>query len=138
MFDAAQGVSNATNTSFQFQGIEFIHDPALTAAAAGLVGAYAKGFWIAVPDGTIAALPWIPVQNRQGIDTKEQNYGQLFNPIDSSTYAVNTYGERVDGTSLGGYTQDEKLESEISIDLAYVVAPLSVADETPLMAFALV
>jgi hypothetical protein len=138
MFDAAQGVSNATNTSFQFQGVEFIHDPSLTAAAAGLVGAYAKGFWIAVPDGTIGALPWIPIQNRNGVDTKEQNYGQLLNPIDSSFYAVNTYGERVDGTSLGGYTQDEKLETEISIDVAYVVAPLSVSTETPLMAFALV
>jgi hypothetical protein len=138
MFDAAQGVSNATNTSFQFQGVEFIHDPSLTAAAAGLVGAYDMGFWIAVPEGTIAALPWIPTQNRQGIDTKEQSYGQIMNPIDSSTYAVNTYGERVDGTSLGGYTQDEKLETELSIDLAYVVAPLTVVDETPLMAFTLV
>ncbi|GAG30513.1 unnamed protein product, partial [marine sediment metagenome] len=67
-FDAAQGISNSTNTSFQFQNVTFIHDPSLTAAAAGLVSAYAKGYWIAVPEGTIAALPWIPTQNRAGVD----------------------------------------------------------------------
>jgi hypothetical protein len=138
MFDAAQGVSNATNTSFQFQGVEFIHDPSLTAAAAGLVAAYAKGFWIVVPEGTIAALPWIPIQNRNGVETKESSYGQILNPVDSSNYAVHSYQERVDGTGDGGYTQDNKIESEISIDIAYVVAPLTVSTESPLMAFALV
>jgi hypothetical protein len=137
-YDAAQGISNATNTSFQFQGVEFIHDPSLTAAAAGLVSAYDLGYWIVVPDGMIAALPWIPTQNRNGVVNVENSYGQLMNPIDSSSYAVHSYQERIDGTSLGGYTQDTKLESEISIDIAYVVAPLTVATESPLMAFALV
>ncbi len=137
-FDAAQGISNQTNTSFQFQGVEFVHDPTLTAAAAGLTGAYAKGFWIAVPDGTIAALPWIPVQNRNGVETKENSYGQLMNPVDSVNYAMHSYQERVNGTSLGGYTQDVKIESEISLDVAYIVAPLTVSTESPLQAFALI
>ena len=135
---AAQGVSNSTNTSFQFQGVEFIHDPALTAAAAGLVGAYSKGSWIVVPRGTIAALDWIPVQNRQGREFKEASYGSLFNPIDALQYATHSYEERVDGTSLGGYTQDVKVETELSIDIAYQHAPLSAANETPLYMFALV
>lgn len=135
---ASQGISNATNTSFQFQGVEFIHDPSLTAAAAGLVSAYSKGYWIAVPDGMVAALPWIPIQNRQGHMDSEGDYTQIMNPIDMIMYAVHTYRERVDGSSLGGQTQDVKIETEFSVDIAYEHAPLSNAGETPLMAFALV
>lgn len=135
---AAQGTSNATNTSFQFEGVTFVHNPALTAQAAGLVGAYAKGAWIAVPRGTVAALDWIPVQNRIGIEKKEASYGNILNPVDALNYAVFSYEERVDGTSLGGYTQDVKVESQFSIDIAYQHAPLSVANETPLQMFALV
>ena len=137
-FDAAQGAQNATNTSFQFMGVTFIHDPALTAAAAGLVGAYAKGFWIAVPDGTLAGLPWIPLQNRQGITTSVNTYGQIINPVDGLPYAIHTYESRADGTSKGGYTQDVVIETEISLDMAYEVAPLSTATASAQFAFALV
>jgi hypothetical protein len=138
-YQAAQGISNATNTSFQFQGVTFVHDPSLTAAAAGLVSAYAKGFWIAVPVGSIAALPWIPKQNRDGVDFGNiASYGQVINPIDGLAYAMHTYNAGSDGTSIGGYTQDVTIETEMSIDIAYVHAPLSTATESSLMAFALV
>ena len=46
--------------------------------------------------------------------------------------------EGANGSSLGGYTQDVKIETEISLDIAYEHAPLSTASETPLLAFALV
>ena len=65
-------------------------------------------------------------------------YGQILNPIDGLSYAVHTYRERADGSASGGYTQDVKIETELSLDIAYEHAPLSVADETPLLAFALV
>ena len=136
--DANQGTGNSDNLSFQFSGVEFIHDPLLTAAAAGLASAYSKGYWIVVPEGSIAALPWIPRQNREGVDTKENMYGAIQNPIDGLQYAVHSYEERVDGTSVGGYTQDLKEETQISGDIAYVTAPLSTATESSLMAFALV
>lgn len=136
-FDAAQGISNSTNTSFQFQNVTFLHDPSLTAAAAGLASAYAKGYWIAVPVGSIAALPWIPIQNREGLVTKENLYGQIQNPIDGIGYALHTYEERVNGTGLGGQLQDVKVETQIWLDIAYVNAPISVATESSLMAFAL-
>ena len=135
---ANQGTGNSENLSFQFSNVEFIHDPLLTAAAAGLTSAYANGFWVAVPEGSIAALPWIPIQNRQGINTKENMYGAIVNPIDSVQYAVHSYEERVDGTSLGGYTQDLKEETQISVDIAYATAPLSVATESSIMAYAFV
>lgn len=138
-----QGAGNSTNTSFQFDAgrmgsVTIIHDDKLTADAAGLISAYSKGYWIFVPDGTVAALPWIPRENRMGVETKENSYGQILNPIDSLGYAVHTYQERVDGTSTGGYTQDLKIETQISLDIAYEHAPLSAAGETPMQAFALV
>lgn len=140
-YQAFQGAGNSDNTSFQFQGYRFVHDPDLTADAAGLVSAYNKGFWMLVPKGTIAALPWIPKQNREGqgdMMSYVGGYGSIVNPIDGLTYALHGYSDRVDGTSLGGYDQDVKIESEISIDLTYDVAPLSTANETPVQAFALV
>ena len=111
---------------------------AFTEPSAGLVSAYAKGYWIAVPEGTIAALPWIPKQNREGKDTKVNSYGNMLNPVDNVQYAIHSYELRADGTGQGGYTQDVVEETQISLDIAYEVAPLSVATETPLMAFALV
>jgi hypothetical protein len=137
-FQANQGTGNSDNLSFQFGGVEFIHDPELSAQAALLVGAYTDGFWIAVPSGSVAALPWIPLQNREGIDTKENMYGSIQNPIDGMQYAVHSYEERVDGTANGGYTQDLKTETQISVDLAYTTNPLSTATETSLYAFAIV
>jgi hypothetical protein len=62
----------------------------------------------------------------------------ITNPVDALMYAMHVYSDRVDGTADGGYTQDVKTETEISIDIAYEIAPLSVANETPVQAFALV
>jgi hypothetical protein len=139
-FQEAQGSSNDTNTSFQFSpNVRFVHDATLAASAAGLVSAYAKGYWICVPDGTIGALPWIPRQNRMGADHGQvARFGTIMNPIDGLNYALHTYEEGVDGTGTGGYTQDVKIETEISIDISYVHAPSSTATDSSLMAFALV
>ena len=138
-FQAAQGSSNATNTSFQFQGIEFLHDPTLTAAAAGLASVYVAGYWIAVPEGSVAALSWIRVQNRMGVDFGNiAKYGQIMNPVDNVAYALHTYSEGSNGTSDGGYTQDVTIETEISVDIAYETVPLTTSTESSLMAFALV
>ena len=134
-----QGAGNSENLSFNFNGnVKIIHSLGMNAFAAGLSTPVTKGFWIAVVDGTIAALPWIPIQNRQGIVTKENMYGQINNPIDGIDYAIHTYEERVDGVSLGGQLQDLKVETQIWLEIAYETAPLSVATESSLMAFALV
>ncbi len=137
-YQAAQGVSNATNTSFQFQGVSFVHAPELDTLAAGLASPYTKGFWLAVPEGMIGALPWIPKQNRQGIVTSVNMYGSILNPIDGLQYAVHSYETRADGTSVNGRTQDVLTEVQVSIDLAFDKAPLSTANATPIFAFALV
>ena len=135
---ANQGTGNSTNLSFQYSNVTFIKDVDLAAAASGLVAAYSKGYWIVVPDGYVAALPWIPIQNRTGEDMKEAVYSNMFNPIDGIQLGTHTYETRVDGTALGGQLQDVKIETQLFTDLAYEVAPDSTATATPLFAFALV
>lgn len=137
-FQAAQGASNSTNLSFQFNGITFVHSIELGALAFGLVSAYAKGFWIVVPNGTVATLPWIPKQNVIGVSTKENDYSNILNPIDGEMYAVHTYETRADGTSVNGYTQDVITQYQFSQDLAFAKAPLSAAGETTILAFGIV
>jgi hypothetical protein len=138
MYAAAQGASNATNYSFQFMGLTFIHDPSLTAKAAVIDATYVKGFWEVVPQNTVGVLDWIPQQNRKGEETSVNIYSSFLNPIDGLQYALHTYEARADGSATNGYTQDVTTEFEVSIDVALEVAPLSTATETPIFAFALV
>jgi len=65
-------------------------------------------------------------------------YGSILNPVDGLQYAIHSYEQRANGTSVNGYTQDVLTEVEVSLDVALQHAPLSTAGETPLMAFALV
>lgn len=135
---AAQGATNATNQSFQFMNVRFLHDASLTTKAVALDATYVKGFWEVIPKGHIGVLNWIPKQNRQGLETKIQTYGSINNPVDGLQYAFHSYETRADGTSVNGQKQDEVIQSEISIDLFFTHAPSSTANETPIQAFALV
>jgi len=137
--EAAQGAQNATNYSFQFLGVDFVLDISLTAKAASILPAYGtKGFFEVIPQNTIGALTWIPKQNRNGHEDTEGMYSTILNPFDGQQYAVHSYYERFDGSATNGFTQDVKTEVEISLDVALEKAPLSVATETPIYAFALV
>ncbi|MAF43736.1 MAG: hypothetical protein CMI54_06175 [Parcubacteria group bacterium] len=133
-----QGAGNSDNLSFQFGNAKIVHSLGLGSKFAGLVSAYSKGSWIAVVDGTIAALPWIPVQNRIGVVTSENVYGSIKNPIDGLTYATHSYDTRSDQSAVGGQLQDVLTEMEISVDVALDNAPLNTATESTLLAFALV
>jgi len=135
---ANQGAGNSENTSFQFMGTTWIHDPAMYARAVALDATYVEGFAVAIPRGYIAAADWISTQNRQGIETSVNMYGTFSNPVDGLSYGVHTYETRADGTSVNGQTQDVLTETEISIWLSLNHAPSSVTDETPIMAFAIV
>lgn len=138
-FQAAQGASNQTNLSFQFNGVTYIHSVELGALAAGLVSAYSKGFWIVVPDGTVATLPWIPKQNREGVDKAPiATYTNILNPVDNEVYALHYYETAADDSANNGQTQDVVTQYEVSQDLSFVKAPLSTAGETTIMAFAIV
>lgn len=133
---ANQGTGNSENLSFQYSNVNFIKSIDFDADAVAL--GYTNGFWIAVPEGSISVLDWIPVQNRQGVETKENIYGTFINPVDSLSYATHEYQERSDETANNGFAQDVKTEVEVSVDLSFEHTPLSTANETSLLAFGLV
>ena len=137
-YQAAQGISNATNLSFQFGGVKFIHSVELNALAVAVKAGHTKGYWLVVPDGTVATLPWIPKQNRTGVSTTVAQYSNILNPIDGETYALHTYETGADDSANNGYTQDVVTQYEVSQDLAFAKAPLSTAGETPILAFAII
>lgn len=139
-YQANQGTANTANLTFQFGGATFVHSPDMNALAAGLTVPITKGFWIAVPQGTIACLPWIPKQNRGGLLDfgNEGQYSSIMNPVDGLDYAFHTWFEGSDDSATNGYTQDITFHHEVSIDIAFENAPLTTAGESTLQAFALV
>jgi len=137
-YQAAQGTSNNANLSFQFGGVKFVHSVELNALAIAVKAGHTKGYWIVVPDGNVATLPWIPKQNRIGVDTVVGNYSNMINPIDGESYALHTYVTAADDTLNNGYAQDVVTQYEISQDMSFAKAPLTVSTETPIIAFAII
>lgn len=136
-FDANQGSGNDTNLSFQYLGVTFIHSIELDAKATSL--SITKGLWCAVPFGTFGVADWIPLQNRMGVDFGSQGkYSTMIDPNVNLSFAMHSYFTGVDGSATGGYTQDVRIEHEMSIDLAFDNAPLSVANESTIQFFALI
>lgn len=134
-FDAAQGVSNSTNLSFQFDNVTYMHSEQLDAKAG--LQSITKGFWATVQFGTFGVADWIPMQNITGANFGNEGiYGTMIGP-NGTSFAHHTYFNKVDGTSTGGYTQDVRTEHELSIDWAFDNAPLSVAGESTIQFFAL-
>jgi len=135
-YQAAQGISNSTNLSFQFNGVTFVHSVGLYAKVSPSLSLYTKGYWLVVPNGTVATLPWIPVQNRVGVETPVGSYSNIINPIDGESYAVHTYMTAADDSANNGYTQDVVTQYEISQDVAIAIAPQS--SGSPILGFALI
>lgn len=133
---AAQGGANSNNLSFQFSGVQFIKSFELDAKAAAL--SYVDGYCVVAPFGTLATLDWIPEQNRNGIVTSVNKYGTLIDPNTGLALATHSYEARADEQNNGGDKQDVKVEVQAVTYLSFNHAPLSVADETPLQAFAFV
>lgn len=135
-----QGTSNALNTNYQFTkgNLTIVNAQELGALAIAVTPAYTKGYWIAVPDGTISLMPWIPKQNREGKVTRLNTYSTAFNPILGIDMAMHEYETVGDDTANGGFTQDTIDQVEISLSFSFNHAPDSTADTTPLVAFSLV
>ena len=135
-YQANQGNANNQNLEFQFGGVRFIESIEMNSLASGL--GYTAGFWVSFEEGSVAGLPWIPKQNKQGSSSTVNTYGTILNPVDGQTYAVHSYEERADESATNGYTQDVRTEFEVSLDVAFEHAPLTTANETPLQAFGLI
>lgn len=119
-YQAAQGGGNQANLAFQFQNMKIVESPELADVN------YDKGIVIAMPQGSVAALNWIPKQNRQGYgDYNSYNGGYGTFSFMGYTFAVHGYAQRSDTSASNGDTQDVTLEFEFSLDSSYNKSPLN-------------
>lgn len=124
-FIAAQGAGNSTNYGFQFNGLNIVESIELADAN------YPAGTVLAMPKQSVAALNWIPKQNRVGWGDYNSNvggYGTIYDPWFNLPFAIHGYAERADKSAVNGDTQDVALEFEVSLDLSFNKAPLSGAN----------
>lgn len=126
---AQQGQGNATNLGWQIPGLNSV-----TSTELANEDGYDFMSYI-IPEGTVGILPWIPMVNRSGFGNVFQNggsYSSMPDPLGSGlTFAVHQYASGSDTSNAGGETQDVTIETEISIDLAPVYAPMSTANASP-------
>lgn len=122
-----QGGGNSENLQYQKSGIGIWEAVTLDDAS------YADGTGYIIPEGTIAAIDWIPQKNRQGLGDYESfngGYGTIQDPISGLTLALHGYTQRADNSVTGGDAQDMNTEWELSVDLSFNKAPMTVAGET--------
>ncbi len=118
-FLAAQGVGNGTNYGYQFQNMNIAESVELDDAN------YAEGIVLAMPQGAVAAMNWIPKQNRQGWgDYNAYNGGFGTFTFMGYTFALHGYAQRADTSASNGDTQDVQMEFELSLDSSYNKSPL--------------
>lgn len=125
----AQGVSNGTNLNFQMSGMN------IAESVEDIDANYANGAVLMMPEGAFAALPWNDPVNLKGkgnYDSVLGGYGTVPDPLGTNLkFDLHAYTERNDGSALGGSVQDEKLEAELSLTIAWTLAPINTANETP-------
>lgn len=130
-----QGAGNSTNLGWQFDNMTMTQST--NAILSGLTTTY-KGAALVFPMDLAGLVPWIPKQNRKPLDpTKAMSvlgdYGQIevpvFNADGGVAYtlpiAIHMYAERADTSAANGSKQDDLIQVELSVDTAYVSAPLS-------------
>ncbi|MFZ7121778.1 MAG: hypothetical protein ACOWWH_12630 [Eubacteriaceae bacterium] len=130
-----QGSGNATNLGWQFQNMNIAQST--NSILSGLTDTYV-GAALAFPTDLVGIVPWIPKQNRKPLDpVKAMSYNGDFGQIDVPIYdamgniaytlpvAIHMYAERADASGSNGSAQDVVMQVELSLDTAYVSAPLS-------------
>lgn len=124
-----QGNANAVNTGFQFAGLNIVESVELADAD------YAGGVSLIMPENNFGVLPWIPKQNREGWGDGELNevgrFMSILDPLGSGMqFALSVYAKRADNSAANGDAQDVTLQFEMSIDMGWILAPLSTATES--------
>lgn len=126
-FYLSQGNSNAVNTAFQFAGLNILESIELEDAN------YDGGISLILPENTFGALTWIPGKNRRGWGDGELNevgrFMSMPDPFGSGLdFAMSVYAKREDSSGSNGSVQDVTLQFEVSVDVAWLLAPLSTAN----------
>lgn len=122
----AQGSNNGVNTAYQFPNLKIVESIELADAN------YANGVALAMPSQAVAALNWIPKQNRQGWgDYNEYTGGYGTFMFMGYQFAVHGYSQRADTSMSNGDAQDILMQFEVSLDTSYNKSPLTaVANRT--------
>jgi hypothetical protein len=131
---ANQGGGNQNNTLFQFTGYDAIESSSKTILA--VPGTYlASGIFFET--GLVGVVPWIPQLNRKALDPNKimntvGDFGMFMLPEYNIPVAVSAYATRGDSSAVGGSVQDVKIQYELSIDLGFSFAPVSVLNGSPI------
>lgn len=129
---ANQGAANATNLGWTLNGMNI-------AQTTNEINADYEGAAIVFPMEMAGIIPWIPIKNRQPLNEEKAmnsvrgDYGSFQVPVLDANgnvaytldFAISMYSARADGSAVGGTKQDDHFEVEVSVDIAYVSAPLS-------------
>jgi hypothetical protein len=131
-YQMAQGAGNSTNLTYNYGDIDFMASHSVTSGSDYRIISY-----VAEPS-TVAMLDWVPGINRKGdqvADAKWYTMADLYGfPIQFAVY------EKVacaDTTATGGAPQDKVVTYEVSTDISFARAPISVSTEEAIFKFGL-
>ena len=125
---ARDGQGNASNTAAQLLGYSAIVPTSRTLLSAVTY----DGSGVFFQSGLVAVNFWVPPKNRQVINAQQAmkdsigDFGQFTVPdFPGATFAHSIYAARSDQSGSGGDEQDILIHEEISLEMAYVSAPVS-------------
>lgn len=129
-----QGTGNYANTQYQFSGMNPVLSTDLSDSN------YSNGVSLVMPSEMFCLLPWIPKQNRQGYGDYNSyvgGFGSFVDPMGTGLeFAMHGYSLRTDTSSYNGVAQDVEMQFEVSVDIAFLLSPLSVSNESIVYEFA--
>jgi len=138
-FNQFQGAGNAQNLAYQFQSYNPNGIMEHSTLGNEVATAYISGCAIVLPTASFSVIPWIPQINRNGMGDYESFNGGFGTLPDGSgmplTYAVRGWAQKQDTSAAGGTVQDIHMDLELSVDISFNVAPISVTGETAIYEF---
>ena len=118
-----QGGGNANNLAWQLSGLNIIESINLSHSAGEQASCYL------IPKDTVGLVTWIPTLNREGKETKDYTYTNMFDPFGLGIQAAIHIREvGADNSSTVGETQDVTIEYEMTFDYDIVYAPISTSN----------
>lgn len=133
-FARLQGAGNAQNLSYQYDSYNPDGIMEHSTLGSDVASEYTSGTLLVLPTASFSVIPWIPKINRTGFGNYEEFNGGFGTLKDSAgqplIYAVRGWAQKADTSAAGGVVQDIHMDMELSVDIAFNTAPLSVAGET--------
>jgi hypothetical protein len=128
-----QGAGNSANLAWQVANIQPEVSQEITSDSGYL------GMGYVFPRGTVGFVDWIPRMNRDGFGDIFQTggrYSKMKDPLGTGlNFAVHQYASAADNNSAAGETQDIDVQVEISLDVAFVIAPFGTSNLSSVVKF---